>query len=56
MNRALLGKWLWRFADESDTQWQNFIRIKNGMKAGGGSPCRPEAALGQRLKRNSLRI
>ena len=35
MNKALLCKWCWRFANERDTLWRLVIRIKFGEKDGG---------------------
>ncbi|KAL4386357.1 hypothetical protein GQ457_09G021100 [Hibiscus cannabinus] len=29
-NRALLGKWVWKFANDKDTIWQQIIRCKYG--------------------------
>ena len=28
LNRALLGKWNWRFAIEDNTLWKDIIRLK----------------------------
>ncbi|KAE8726423.1 hypothetical protein F3Y22_tig00006991pilonHSYRG00009 [Hibiscus syriacus] len=30
-NRALLGKWIWKFANEKDTLWKNFICCKHNL-------------------------
>lgn len=30
MNRALLGKWLWRFGEERDALWRCLISFKYG--------------------------
>ena len=27
-NRALLGKWLWRFANEEDAWWRKLVEVK----------------------------
>ena len=35
MNKALLCKWCWRFANERDTLWRLVIRTKFGEKDGG---------------------
>lgn len=34
-NRALLGKWWWRFYAESDTVWKKIIVSKYGMQENG---------------------
>jgi hypothetical protein len=34
-NRALLGKWLWRFAMERDAFWRKVVDIKYGSTRGG---------------------
>jgi len=34
-NKALLGKWLWRFAMESDAIWRKVVDIKYGSIRGG---------------------
>jgi hypothetical protein len=34
-NRALLGKWLWRFAMEMDALWRKVVDIKYGSMSGG---------------------
>ena len=28
VNKALLGKWVWRFAEEENTIWKDMIRLK----------------------------
>ena len=35
LNRALLGKWNWRFAIEDNTLWKDIIRLKYGAEEGG---------------------
>ena len=35
-NKALLGKWLWRFANENDPLWKQIITGKYGLQEGGG--------------------
>ena len=35
LNKALLGKWLWRFANERNSLWQRTIRSKFGESQGG---------------------
>jgi hypothetical protein len=34
-NRALMGKWLWRFAMERDALWRKVVAIKYGSMRGG---------------------
>ena len=34
-NKALLGKWNWRFALEENSVWRNIISLKYGMEDGG---------------------
>ena len=34
-NRALLGKWLWRFGNERETLWRQVILSKYGSLPGG---------------------
>ena len=35
LNKALLGKWLWRFANERNSVWREAIRKKFGESQGG---------------------
>ena len=35
LNKALLGKWCWRFGAEVEGLWKTIIRIKYGAKEGG---------------------
>ena len=39
LNRALLGKWSWRFANERKALWNQVIRGKYGEQRGGWSSC-----------------
>ena len=34
LNRALLGKWIWRFAVEENSPWKNVIRLKYDIEGG----------------------
>ena len=36
LNKALLGKWIWRFAFEKDNLWKKVIGVKYGKRALGG--------------------
>ena len=46
LNRALLGKWSWRFANERKTLWNQVIRGKYGEERGGWSTCEARKAYG----------
>ena len=35
VNRALLGKWVWRFAKEEESIWKEIIRLKYQVEDGG---------------------
>ena len=35
-NKALLGKWLWRFGIEENRLWRRVIALKFGEELGGG--------------------
>jgi hypothetical protein len=35
INRALLGKWMWRFGREEDQLWRRVIAAKHGVEWGG---------------------
>ena len=35
LNRALLSKWVWRFAMEDNSPWRIVINLEYGTKAGG---------------------
>ena len=35
VNRALLGKWVWRFAEEESSNWKEVIRLKYQVEEGG---------------------
>ena len=43
-NRALLGKWVWRFANERKALWNQVIRGKYGEKRGGWRSCETREA------------
>ena len=37
-NKALLGKWLWRFGVEENRLWRRVVALKFGEDCGGGGP------------------
>ena len=37
-NKALLGKWLWRFGNEETRLWRRVVALKFGEEWGGGLP------------------
>ena len=43
LNKALLGKWIWRFAVEKDVLWKKVIGVKHGME---GCGCKSKEAWG----------
>ncbi|RVW99876.1 LINE-1 reverse transcriptase-like [Vitis vinifera] len=45
-NRALLGKWVWRFANERKALWNQVIRGKYGEERGGWRSCQSRKAYG----------
>ena len=50
-NKALLGKWNWRFAMEENLVWRNIISLKYGMEEGDGSLILREAVMGSSFGR-----
>ena len=44
--RALLGKWVWHFANERKALWNQVIRGKYGEERGGWRSCEPREAYG----------
>ena len=45
-NKALLGKWNWRFAMEENSVWRNIISLKYGMEEGGWFSNTPRGSYG----------
>ena len=35
LNKALVGKWIWRFAFEKDVLWKKVIEVKHGLEGCG---------------------
>ena len=33
LNKALLGKWIWRFASEKENLWKKVISVKHGQES-----------------------
>ena len=46
LNRALLCKWIWRFANEKNALWRNVIHWKFGEERGGWFSCAFRGAFG----------
>ncbi|KAJ9693798.1 hypothetical protein PVL29_009659 [Vitis rotundifolia] len=46
LNRALLGKWIWRFACEKDNLWKQVISTKYGQEDHGWRPKKVNGAAG----------
>lgn len=51
-NRALLGKWLWRFGIERDAWWRVAVDSKFGSLWGGWCSLEPVGAFGVGLWKN----
>jgi hypothetical protein len=51
-NKALLGKWLWRFAQEENSLWRQVIVEKYGIQRGGWCSEETQAPYGVGLWRN----
>ena len=45
-NKALLGKWSWRFVMEDNSMWRNVINLKYGTEEGGWFPIIPRSNYG----------
>ena len=45
-NRALLGKWCWRFSTEDNSMWRSVIILKYGLEDGGCFPPIPKGCHG----------
>ena len=56
LNKALLGKWIWRFANERNSLWREAIRRKSGEMQGGWclGECRNsfETSLWKEIRKN----
>ena len=49
LNRALLGKWVWRFVVEESSTWKVYISTKYGKEAGGWYTLSPRGSYGLSL-------
>ena len=45
-NRALLGKWCWRYSTEDNSMWRGVITLKYGLEEGGCFPIIPKGCHG----------
>ena len=49
LNKALLGKWNWRFAKEEKAVWRSIISLKYGMEDGDWFSNSPRGSFGVSL-------
>ncbi|RVW82268.1 LINE-1 reverse transcriptase-like [Vitis vinifera] len=49
LNKALLGKWIWRFACDKDNLWKQVIKVKYGQEDFGWRPKKATGAVGVRV-------
>ncbi|RVX12477.1 hypothetical protein CK203_011494 [Vitis vinifera] len=47
LNKALLGKWIWRYACDKDNLWKQVITVKYGQEELGWRPKKANGALGK---------
>ena len=55
LNRALLGKWLWRFANDCEGIWRCLIRTKYGEEFHGWRPREAKGLFGVGLWKEILK-
>ena len=55
LNRALLGKWIWRFTTEKEAPWRHFITLNMGLKLEVGSPRGLEEVMGLASEKKFIR-
>ena len=46
LNKALLGKWIWRYACDKDNLWKQVIKVKYGQEDFGWRPKKANGAVG----------
>ncbi|RVW47789.1 LINE-1 reverse transcriptase-like [Vitis vinifera] len=46
LNKALLGKWIWRYACDKDNLWKQVIKVKYGQEDFGWRPKKARGAVG----------
>ncbi|RVW64952.1 putative ribonuclease H protein [Vitis vinifera] len=46
LNKALLGKWIWRYASDKDNLWKQVIKVKYGQEDFGWRPKKTMGAVG----------
>ncbi|RVW79591.1 putative ribonuclease H protein [Vitis vinifera] len=46
LNKALLGKWIWRYACDKDNLWKQVIKVKYGQEGLGWRPKKANGAVG----------
>ncbi|RVW30212.1 putative ribonuclease H protein [Vitis vinifera] len=46
LNKALLGKWIWRYACDKDNLWKQVIKVKYGLEDFGWRPKKARGAVG----------
>ena len=46
LNKALLGKWIWRYACDKDNLWKQVIKVKYGQEGLGWRPNKANGAVG----------
>ncbi|RVW23465.1 putative ribonuclease H protein [Vitis vinifera] len=51
LNKALLGKWIWRYAYDKDNMWKQVIKVKYGQ---GGFDWRPKKANGRKRQYDQI--
>ena len=49
LNKALLGKWIWRYACDKDNLWKQVITVKYGQEGLGWRPKKANGAVGVRV-------
>ena len=55
LNKALLGKWIWRFAHEKDNLWRKVILVKYGQEGFGWRTSEANETIGVRVWKEILK-